>query len=166
MASRTIASYAEEVSEPGTHESIDPEPAEPAERAGFDVLDSLVQASFTVMALLSQAAARHDLSLTQLRVLAILRDRQPLISQLATHLGLERSTVSGLIDRAVKRGLVQREVSSHDARAVRVSLTPQARQLEKAITQEVAEQLSTLTDRLTPAEQKRLSGLLRRMLDG
>ncbi len=130
-----------------------------------DLLDGLVQASFTVTALLSTAAARHDLSLTQLRVLAILRDRQPLISQLATHLGLERSTVSGLIDRAVKRGLVRREVSRHDARAIRVSLTPAARELEQVITREVSEQIEELTDRLSPAEQKRLSTLLRRLIE-
>ena len=130
-----------------------------------DVMDSLVQASFAVTALLSTAAARHDLSLTQLRVLAILRDRQPLISQLATHLGLERSTVSGLIDRAVKRGLVVRQASTQDARAVRVGLTAQARELEQVITQEVADQIAVLTDRLTPSEQKRLGALLRRMID-
>ena len=64
-------------------------------------MDGLVQVSFTVIALLSRVAAEHDLSLTQLRVLAILRDREPTMAELATHLGLERSSVSGLIDRAV-----------------------------------------------------------------
>ena len=51
-----------------------------------DVMDALVQTSFTVMALLSQVAAAHDMSLTQLRVLAILRDRQPRMAELAAHL--------------------------------------------------------------------------------
>ncbi len=99
------------------------------DRVPVDVMDSLVQASFTVIALLSQVAAEHDLSLTQLRVLAILRDRQPRMTELATHLGLERSSVSGLIDRAAGRGLVRREVSSDDGRAVRVSLTPAGQRL-------------------------------------
>ena len=37
------------------------------------VLDNLVQVSFAVIAVVSRTAAEHDLSLTQLRVLAILR---------------------------------------------------------------------------------------------
>lgn len=71
----------------------------------------------------------HDLSLTQLRVLAILRDREPMMVERAAHLGLERSAVSGPVDRAVRRGLVRRDASEKDGRAVRVALTPDGRRL-------------------------------------
>ena len=64
------------------------------DEASLDLMDSLVQASFAVMAQLSQAAAAHDLSLTQLRALAILRDRNLKMAELATSLGLDRSSVS------------------------------------------------------------------------
>jgi hypothetical protein len=60
-----------------------------ADPVASDVVDSLVLASFTVIALLSRVAAEHDLSLTQLRVLAILRDREPTMAELAGYLGLE-----------------------------------------------------------------------------
>ncbi len=129
-----------------------------------DVMDSLVQASFTVMALLSQVAAAHDLSLTQLRVLAILRDHQPKMAELATHLGLERSSVSGLIDRAAKRGLVRRDTSNDDGRAVRISFTPDGERLAAVITEEVAGLLAPMIGNLGAADQKRLSALLVRML--
>src|SRR5579875_2939777 len=69
-----------------------------------DLLDNLVLTSFTVIALLSRTAAEHDMSLTQLRMLAILRDRTPAMADLAGFLGLERSSVSGLIDRAARPG--------------------------------------------------------------
>lgn len=128
------------------------------------VLDSLVQTSFTVMATLSQVAAKHDLSLTQLRVLAILRDHQPKITELATHLGLERSSVSGLIDRAVRRGLVRRDVSGDDGRAVRVSFTAAGQRLARSVEDEISALLAPMTDRLRPAEQQRLSALLFRLL--
>jgi DNA-binding MarR family transcriptional regulator len=124
------------------------------------VLDSLVQVSFTVMALLSQVAAAHDLSLTQLRVLAILRDREPKVAELASFLGLERSSVSGLIDRSVKRGLVRREASSDDGRAVRVSLTAEGHRLAALLTGEVGDLIAPMTGALNPAEQRRLSDLL------
>ena len=65
--------------------------------------------SFALMAVLTEVAAEHDLSLTQLRVLGILRDREPTMADLATFTGLERSTISGLIDRAAQRGLVDQD---------------------------------------------------------
>jgi len=131
----------------------------------FDLMDSLVQASFTVVALLSRVAAEHDLSLTQLRVLAILRDREPKMAELATHLGLERSSVSGLIDRAVRRGLVRRDISSDDGRAVRVSLTPDGQRLASLLTEEIGGRITPMTRGLSPADQKRLSALLNRVLE-
>src|SRR5271155_5217770 len=94
-----------------------------------DLRDSLVQLAFTVIAVLSRVAAEQDLSLTQLRVLGILRDREPTMAELANYLGLERSTVSGLIDRAVQRGLVCKTTHPDDARSVRVSLTAEAQSL-------------------------------------
>ncbi len=129
-----------------------------------EVMDSLVEASFTVIALLSRAAAEHDLSLTQLRVLAILRDRRPTMAELATHLGLERSSVSGLIDRAVRRGLVRRDTSKEDGRAVRVSLTPDGRRLAGLLTEELGDLITPMTGSLSRADQIRLGILLDKML--
>ncbi len=119
------------------------------EPAFIEVMDRLVQASFAVIALLSRAAAEHDLSLTQLRVLAILRDHEPTMAELATHLGLERSSVSGLIDRAVRRGLVRRDTSSEDGRAVRVSLTPDGQRLASRLTDEIGGLITPMTRRLS-----------------
>jgi DNA-binding MarR family transcriptional regulator len=130
-----------------------------------DVQDSLVRASFTVMALLSQAAAAHDLSLTQLRALAILRDREPKMAELADHLGLDRSSVSGLIDRAARRGLVRRDSSSDDGRAVRVSLTEDGHRLAAVMTDEIGSLIAPVTSRLSTADQNRLGTLLTRLLD-
>ncbi|MDX6263910.1 MAG: hypothetical protein QOH84_5598 [Kribbellaceae bacterium] len=130
-----------------------------------ETLDRLVQTSFTVMAVLNQAAAAHDLSLTQLRVLAILRDHEPKIAELAAYLGLDRSSVSGLIDRAVKRDLVRRTASEDDARAVRVSLTPAGHRLAPTLTAEIGGALTPLTSKLTPAEQRKLGTLLAKLLD-
>lgn len=135
------------------------------EPAAFEVMDSLVQASFTVVALLSRAAAEHDLSLTQLRVLAILRDHEPTMAELAAHLGLERSSVSGLIDRGVRRGLVRRDASNEDGRSVRVSLTPDGQRLASLLTGEIGDLIRPMTRSLSPAEQKRLSALLSKMLE-
>jgi MarR family transcriptional regulator, lower aerobic nicotinate degradation pathway regulator len=129
-----------------------------------DLRDALVQISFVLMATLTEVAAEHDLSLTQLRMLGILRDREPTMADLATFTGLERSTISGLIDRAAQRGLVVRTADPHDGRSVRVSLTKQARGLVPEVTAAIADRTKPLTGRLSAAEQKRLTALLTRAL--
>jgi DNA-binding MarR family transcriptional regulator len=105
------------------------------------LVDALVQLSFTVHHALTAAAAEQELSVTQLRLLGILRDRQPLMLDLARVLHLEKSSVSGLIDRAAKRGLVERVDAEHDGRAVHVRITAEGRRIgrraEKRVTAEV-----------------------------
>ncbi|MGY1962144.1 MarR family transcriptional regulator [Nocardia gipuzkoensis] len=60
------------------------------------------------MAVLTRIGSEHDLSLTQLRLLGLLRDRRPRMTDLAAFLGLDKSTMSGLVERAERRGLVAR----------------------------------------------------------
>jgi DNA-binding MarR family transcriptional regulator len=132
----------------------------------MELMDGLVQTSFAVVARLSQVAAAHDLSLTQLRVLAILRDREPKMAELAAYLGLERSSVSGLIDRAVRRGLVRRDASGDDGRATRVSLTAAGQRLAAELTEEMGGLLAPLTGPLSAAEQRRLAALLEKLVGG
>jgi DNA-binding MarR family transcriptional regulator len=135
-----------------------------AEPVPLDVVDSLMQVSVTVVALLSKVAAQYDLSLTQLRVLGILRDRRPKMAELADYLGLERSSVSGLVDRAVSRGLVQRETGNEDGRAVHVSLTADGHRLARLLTEETVRLIGPMTGNLGAADQTRLATLLNRVL--
>src|ERR1700684_3410323 len=108
------------------------------------LIDALVRTAFFTTAVLSSVAAEHDLSLTQLRVLAILRDRQGSMSDLATYLGLDKSTVSGLVDRAEKRGLLQRTPNPLDGRGVDVAPTAEGSRLAEQGAAEVAEALAPL----------------------
>src|ERR1700749_3355104 len=82
--------------------------------------DALGKSAFVVMAVLSKVSAEHDLSLTQFRVIAILRDRRLRMTELADYLGLEKSTRRGLGGRAEKRGLLARVPSVEDQRVVDV----------------------------------------------
>jgi len=128
------------------------------------LLDGLVQASFATMAVLSRLGAQHDLSLTQLRVLAILRDRRLRMTELADHLGLDKSTMTGLVDRAQKRGLLDRAPNATDGRAVDVVITADGAQLAERLSGEIARDLAPLTSALPRADQRRLAVLLRQLL--
>lgn len=127
---------------------------------GDGLLDALVQTSYTVVGVLGEVAARHDLSLTLLRVGAILRDRTPTMSELAGYLGLDRSTITGLVNRAVARGLLRRIDDEADRRSCRVALTPAGRAVIRSCAEEIARDLSPIIDRLSPAQREDLTALL------
>ena len=145
-------------------------PAQPAQEIpglGLDqqeLIDALVRASFAAMAVLNRIGAEHDLSLTQLRVLGILRDRRVKMSELADYLGLDKSTISGLVDRAEKRGLLQRAPNPADGRAVDVFLTAAGTELAGRGAAQIARALSPMTGQLTRAEARRLTTLLEKIL--
>jgi DNA-binding MarR family transcriptional regulator len=142
--------------------------AKSAERAALpreELVDALVQSGFVTMAVLSRVGAENDLSLTQLRVLGILRDRRLRMAVLGDHLGLEKSTMTGLIDRGEKRGLVARAPSLEDGRATDVFLTSDGARLVERLYSEVQQALEPLTSQLQADDQRKLQQLLRRMLD-
>src|SRR3954469_11216857 len=109
-------------------------------------LDAVVQLSFAVQHALGELAAEHELSLTQFRLLAILRDREPTMLDLARHLKLEKSSVTGLIERAEGRELVERFRGTEDRRAVHVRLTPAGRRLVEQVEPAAEARLGALVD--------------------
>lgn len=123
------------------------------------IVDSLAQLSFLVQGTLGQVAAEHGLSIIQLRLLGVLRDREPGMQELARHLGLDKSSMTGLVDRAERRGLVRRAAAPHDGRAVRVSLTEEGHELVRAGAADVARRVGALTEHLTDTQRSQLSTL-------
>lgn len=134
----------------------------PSERS---ILDVLVQLSFTVHSILGRVGADHDLSVIQIRLLGILRDREPNMLQLAQHLNLDKSSITGLVDRAERRGLVQRIVSPSDRRGFNVRVTPVGRQLIQVVSHEIDVQVNAITTSLTQIERSHFAALANKILD-
>lgn len=122
--------------------------------------DALVPVAFVTMGVLSKIGAQNDLSLTLLRTLGILRDRRARVTELADHLGLEKQTLSGLIARAEKRGLLTREPNAQDGRATDVLLTPEGAQLVERLHAQMVQALAPLTGQLSASDQRLLERLL------
>ncbi|MEC3997326.1 MarR family transcriptional regulator [Actinacidiphila sp. DG2A-62] len=127
-------------------------------------VDALATSAFVVMGTLTRIGAEHDLSLTQMRVLGILRDRRPRMAELADHLGLEKSTMSGLVARAERRGLLARAKSPSDGRAIDVFLTDAGLDLATRVHDEVRRALTPLTGALDARDARTVTRLLERML--
>jgi DNA-binding MarR family transcriptional regulator len=119
--------------------------------------DALVQASFLVQGMLERHAGEHDVSLIQTRLLGILRDRTPTMNELAQLLGLDKSSTSGLVDRAQKRGLVRRVPSQLDRRSVRVRLTDHGRRQVESVAAEFARDIAALLEPLAVDDRAALT---------
>lgn len=130
------------------------------------LVDTLVTASFVVMAVISRIGAAHDLSLSMVRMLGILRDRRPRMTELADYLGLEKQTMSGLVARAEKRGLVARVANEDDARATDVVLTDEGARLLRQLRAEGRAALGPLVENLDASEQQLARDLLQRLFRG
>lgn len=130
-----------------------------------DLADALVTTAFVTMAVINRIAAANDLSLSLVRVLGILADRRPRMAELADYLGLEKQTMSGLVARAEKRGLVARAPNEEDGRATDVFLTCAGAELVEQLRAQGQRALAPLAEGLSASERKRLRELLGRMLD-
>ena len=81
--------------------------------------------------------------------------------QLAEILGIETSTVSGLLDRLQKNGLIDRIVNSEDRREVQVIATQKGRDLEKPVTVIIDDMNKEVLKTFTRDEIDKLKSMLR-----
>lgn len=114
-----------------------------------------------VVRLLRQAAAsapsRSDrLSLTEFRVLKRLRRGLRLASDLAASLDVTPATISSVVEALVRRGLVQRQDSQADRRAVPLALTDPGGQVLSAAYQRQHDALARVVSGLRPGERRAL----------
>jgi DNA-binding MarR family transcriptional regulator len=123
----------------------------------LDLIDGLVQLSFILQSVLGRIADAQELSITQVRMLAILEDREIGMLQLARILELEKSSVTGLVGRAERRGLVRRVPVPGNRRAVHVILTPTGQSVVRTVRHAVRAEITALTGSLSTAQRDHLS---------
>lgn len=82
----------------------------------------------------SKELRQFDLSLTEWRVSVALHHKaHQRLSELALHTSTEQSTLSRVVDGLLRRGLLLRDRSDEDARALALSLTDAGRELTERI---------------------------------
>jgi MarR family transcriptional regulator, lower aerobic nicotinate degradation pathway regulator len=132
--------------------------------AELSMVDALAQLSFLIQGTLERRASAHGLSMIQTRLLGVLRDRTPTMNELAKLLELDKSSITGLVDRAERRDLVRRVPSKTDGRAVRVSLTDAGRAQVAEVAARFEADVATILATLPSSERKVLSALVSRVL--
>ena len=117
------------------------------------VADGLIRLSALTQSAFTRTAERHGLPAAQARLLCMLAAGPRRMSELAGLLGIEKAALTGLADRAERRGLVARTSVPGDRRAVSVALTPEGREAATAFHRDVSDSLERLAEVLPPDER-------------
>ncbi len=128
------------------------------------VVAALVRSTFLVNAVYAESGREHGVTPQQGQLLCVLMAQPYGMSELGAMLGLAKSSLTGLVDRTERNGLVKREPDPRDTRAVRVALTPQGSRLAEEFYAETCRRIAKLPAGLSAAERDALAGLLGRVV--
>jgi DNA-binding MarR family transcriptional regulator len=124
----------------------------------------LTVAQHEVFQLLSERLAHYGITPGQYGVLNCLWKSGELSpKEIAQTLCLETSTISGVLDRMQKKGLIDRFINPDDRRVVRVSATPAGEALKEDVLRTVEEVNKEILSRFDPENVALLSDILRQI---
>ncbi|HZB30398.1 MAG TPA: MarR family transcriptional regulator [Streptosporangiaceae bacterium] len=124
----------------------------------------LLRLSFLVQRGYLDVSRRHELTPQQAQLLCMLLGGPVGMAELGGWLHLEKSSMTGLVDRAERRGLVARVPDARDRRACQVALTEQGTELATRFYDHVSRSLAALADELHPADRRRLAQSINQIL--
>jgi DNA-binding MarR family transcriptional regulator len=127
-----------------------------ADAAQIDITAGLIRLTFLVQGIYARVSERHDLTPVQARLLCTVADSPRGMADLANFFGVEKAALTGLVDRAERRGLAERTAVPGDRRALRVAPTEAGRQAAAAYTAEIAAELRRLVSGLSPHDREHL----------
>lgn len=128
------------------------------------VVAALVRSTFLVNAVYAESSREHGLTPQQGQLLCVLMAQPYGMTELGSVLGLAKSSITGLVDRTERNGLVQREPHPDDTRSVLVALTPAGRTLAGEFYAETCRRVEKLPVGLSAAERGTLADLLGRVV--
>jgi DNA-binding MarR family transcriptional regulator len=125
---------------------------------------ALVRSAFLVNAVYAESGREYGLTPQQGQLLCVLMAQPYGMSELGAMLGLAKSSLTGLVDRTERNGLVRRVPDAQDTRAVRVALTPRGSDLAERFYGETCRRIEKLPAGLSAAERAALVDLLSRVV--
>jgi DNA-binding MarR family transcriptional regulator len=125
------------------------------------VLEAILYLYTESRRLTKELARQVELTGPQLTVLKMLEGMGDIsLSELSERIRAQNSTVTGIIDRMEREGLVVRTRSTEDRRVVRIKLTEKGSKIARAITVEPMEIFRGALESLSPGETRDLLKIL------
>ncbi len=106
-----------------------------------------------------------EITLTQVQVLRALRGRPQTLGKLGQAIGLSPTSVTRVVDRLERRGLVSRRRDSEDRRVVQLHLEPAGERLMNEIRVVRGSDLHLAVEAMTGAERRQLTASLQRLVE-
>lgn len=128
------------------------------------VVSALVRGAYLVNAVYADSAREYGITPQQGQLLCVLMGQPYGMGELGAALRLAKSSLTGLVDRTERNGLVRRDPDPQDQRAVRVALTARGSRLAAEFYAETCRRVERLAAGLDPAEREALAGLLGRVV--
>ncbi|GAA2557692.1 MarR family transcriptional regulator [Winogradskya consettensis] len=128
------------------------------------VVTGLVRAAFLVNAVYERSAREHGITSQQGQLLCVLMVQPYGMGELNAMLGLAKSSLTGLVDRTERNGLVERLPNPKDTRGVHVGLTAGGRELVDVFYPETCRRIDELANGLDAGEREALGALLGRVV--
>jgi DNA-binding MarR family transcriptional regulator len=98
------------------------------------IVVALHRATHVTLQLLEASLAQLDLAGSEQNVLAVLADRRPrAVGELAAETGTRPTTLTSVLDRLERKGLLVRELDQADRRSFRIVLTAPGRRVATAV---------------------------------
>lgn len=132
------------------------------------LVDAVLGASRALVAVAARSLANvaDDVTLPQYRVLIELAARGPQrLADLATILGVDRSTATRMSDRLARKNLIQRRRVASDRRGVRVSLSASGRALVSEVSRRRRAEIAEILERIPAADTPAVLEALRAFAD-
>jgi DNA-binding MarR family transcriptional regulator len=127
---------------------------------------ALMRLSRFVLNLFAEVSRELELTPQQSQLLWRLLGGPVGMAELGRALHLGKSSVTGLVDRVERRGLVERVTDPRDRRAFQVRLTWDGARLATDSHRELTARLEKLTDELSPADRERLVAVIGDLMAG
>jgi DNA-binding MarR family transcriptional regulator len=133
----------------------------PAKQQLDRIVETIIFLTTEARRLARERSARHGITATQLSVIKMLHEIGDLsLSRLSAHIHAHNSTVTGIIDRMERDGLVRRARDPDDRRVFLIKLTERGRRLAREIDVAPWEALRGAILRLDPRDRARLLEIL------
>jgi DNA-binding MarR family transcriptional regulator len=110
----------------------------------LDAAMALIQLARLVQCVQARVSDRHGLTPVQGKLLCVLAGGPRGMAELARCFGVEKAALTGLVDRAERRGLVQRSPVPGDRRALAVTLTVSGHEVATAFHADATAELEDL----------------------